>query len=51
VALDRAAAFAHIVGVGRGQLEDTDPASAARLVDTARQLRAAADAERRHELH
>lgn len=51
VALDRAAAFAHIVGVGRGQLDDTDPASGARLVDTARQLRAAADAERCGELH
>ncbi|GAA3528711.1 hypothetical protein AFL01nite_02010 [Aeromicrobium flavum] len=51
IALDRAAAFAHIVGVGRGQLDDSDAASAARLVDTARQLRAAADAERRGDLH
>lgn len=51
VALDRAAAFAHIVGVGRGQLDEADAASAARLVDTAHQLRTAADAERRGELH
>jgi len=51
VALDRAAAFAHIIGVGRGQLEDADPRSGARLVETARQLRAAAEAERRGELH
>ncbi|MFO6453889.1 MULTISPECIES: hypothetical protein [unclassified Aeromicrobium] len=51
VALDRAAAFAHIVGVGRGQIDDSDPASAARLVDTARHLRAAAEAERHGELH
>lgn len=51
VALDRAAAFAHIVGVGRSQTEDGDAASAARLVDTARQLRAAAEAERRGDLH
>lgn len=51
VALDRAAAFAHIVGVGRGQTEGSDAASAARLVDTARQLRHAAEAERRGELH
>ena len=51
VALDRAAAFAHIVGVGRSQAEDGDAASAARLMDTARQLRAAAEAERRGDLH
>lgn len=51
VALDRAAAFAHIVGVGRGQLDDADPASAARLVETAHQLRAAAEAERHGHLH
>ena len=51
VALDRAAAFAHIVGVGRGQLDDVDPASGARLADTAPQLRAAAEAERRGDLH
>ena len=51
VALDRAAAFAHIVGVGRAQLDDGDPASAARLVDTARQLRRAAELERTDELH
>lgn len=51
VTLDRAAAFAHIVGVGRGQLDDSDPASAARLVDTARQLRVAAEIERHGVLH
>lgn len=51
VSLDRAAAFAHIVGVGRGQMEGGDATSAARLVDTARHLRAAAEAERRGELH
>jgi hypothetical protein len=46
VTLDRAAAFAHIVGVGRGQLDDADPHSAARLVDMAAQLRRAAVIER-----
>lgn len=46
VTLDRAAAFAHIVGVGRGQLDDSDPHSAARLVDMAAQLRHAAVLER-----
>jgi hypothetical protein len=46
VTLDRAAAFAHIVGVGRGQLDDSDPQSAARLVDMAAQLRHAAVIER-----
>ncbi len=51
VVLDRAAAFAHIVGVGRSQTEGADAASAARLVDTARQLHAAAESERRGELH
>lgn len=51
VTLDRAAAFAHIVGVGRGQLDAGDPASAARLVDTAKQLRQAAELERAGDLH
>jgi hypothetical protein len=50
VTLDRAAAFAHIVGVGRGQLDDSDPQSAARLVDMAAQLRHAAVLERDHGL-
>ncbi len=51
VALDRAAAFAHLVGVGRGQMEDSDSLSAARLLDLAAQLRRAADMERRGILH
>lgn len=51
VALDRAAAFAHIVGVGRSQLDDSDPASAARLVDMATHLRRAASLERQGTLH
>jgi hypothetical protein len=51
VTLDRAAAFAHIVGVGRAQLDDGDTASAVRLVDTATQLRAAAELERTTGLH
>ncbi len=51
VVLDRAAAFAHIVGVGRGQLDDSDAASAARLVDMAHHLRLAAALERSGELH
>lgn len=51
VTLDRAAAFAHIVGVGRGQLDDADPANAARLVDMARSLRHAAELERQGALH
>ena len=51
VQLDRAAAFAHIVGVGRGQLDGTDAASAAKLVDTARHLRHAAELERAGTLH
>lgn len=51
VTLDRAAAFAHIVGVGRAQLEAGDPKSAVRLVDTATQLRRAADLERAAGLH
>jgi len=46
VALDRAAAFAHIVGVGRAQLDEGDPGSAARLVDMAAQLHRAAAIER-----
>lgn len=51
VALDRAAAFAYLVGVGRAHLEDERPASAARLVDTARALRTAAEHERADILH
>lgn len=50
VTLDRAAAFAHIVGVGRSQLDESDPQSAARLVDMAAQLRHAAALERTHGL-
>ena len=50
VTLDRAAAFAHIVGVGRGQFDDSDPRSAARLLDMAAQLRHAAAVERDHGL-
>lgn len=50
VTLDRAAAFAHIVGVGRGQIDDSDPQSAARLLDMAAQLRHAAVIERDHGL-
>lgn len=51
VTLDRAAAFAHIVGVGRSQLDAGDPASAVRLVDTGHQLRRAAEIERTTGLH
>lgn len=51
VTLDRAAAFAHIVGVGRGQLDSGDPHSAAKLVDTALHLRRAAELERAGRLH
>lgn len=51
VTLDRAAAFAHIVGIGRSQLDTGDPSSAVRLVDTATQLRRAADLERTVGLH
>jgi len=51
VTLDRAAAFAHIVGVGRSQLDGGDPHSAARLVDTATHLRRAAELERAGRLH
>lgn len=46
VTLDRAASFAHIVGVGRAQLDSGDPHSAAKLVDTAVHLRRAAEMER-----
>lgn len=51
VTLDRAAAFAHIVGVGRAQLDSGDPQSAAKLVDTAVHLRRAAELERSSRLH
>jgi hypothetical protein len=51
VTLDRAAAFAHIVGIGRSQLESGDADSAVRLVDTATSLRRAADIERTDGLH
>jgi hypothetical protein len=51
VTLDRAAAFAHIVGVGRSQLDSGDPLSAAKLVDTAMHLRRAAELERAGRLH
>jgi hypothetical protein len=50
VTLDRAASFAHIVGVGRAQLDSGDPHSAAKLVDTALHLRRAAEQERLGEL-
>ena len=51
VVLDRAAAFAHIVGVGRGQLDDADAHSGARLLDMALHLRRAAALERSGSLH
>lgn len=51
VTLDRAAAFANIVGVGRAHLEVEDPQSAARLVDTAKVLHHAAELERAGNLH
>lgn len=51
VTLDRAASFAHIVGVGRSQLDSGDPHSAAKLVDTAMHLRRAAELERADRLH
>lgn len=51
VTLDRAAAFARIVAVGRAQLESGDPVSAAKLVDTSLALRRAAELERCGELH
>lgn len=47
VVIERAAAFAHITGVGRAQLDDGDHLSAARLVDMAAGLRRAAELERR----
>jgi hypothetical protein len=50
VALDRAAAFAHVTAVGRAQLETGDPHSAARLFDLARQLHHAAALERTGDL-
>ena len=50
VTLDRAASFAHIVGVGRAQLDSGDPHSAAKLVDTAVHLRRAAELERHGDL-
>ncbi len=46
ITLDRAAAFAHLVGVGRAHLEVDDADSAARLVETARSLHGAAELER-----
>jgi hypothetical protein len=49
--LTRAAAFAHIVGVGRSQLDSGDARSAAKLVDTARDLHRAAEMERAGLLH
>ncbi len=51
VTLDRAAAFANIVGVGRAHLEREDPQSAARLVDMAKALHRAAELERSGKLH
>lgn len=51
VTLDRAASFAHIVGVGRAQLDSGDPHSGAKLVDTAMHLRRAAELERSAQLH
>lgn len=51
VTLDRAAAFANIIGVGRAHLELEDPKSAARLVDMARALHRAAELERSGKLH
>lgn len=51
VTLARAGAFAHIVGVGRSQLESGDARSAAKLVDTAKDLHRAADLERAGRLH
>lgn len=51
VTLDRAAAFARIVAVGRSQHETADPHSAAKLIDTSIALRHAAELERAGELH
>lgn len=51
ITLDRAASFAHIIGVGRGQLSSGDPHSGAKLVDMAHHLHHAAELERRGALH
>lgn len=51
VVLDRAASFAHVVAVGRSDLDSGDPHSAARLFDLATQLRSAAALERAGSLH
>lgn len=51
ITLARAAAFAHIVGVGRSQLDTGDPHSGAKLVDTARELFHTAQLERAGALH
>ncbi|MGZ5369604.1 MAG: hypothetical protein ACXWXV_10900 [Aeromicrobium sp.] len=51
VTLDRAAAFANIVGVGRAHLEVEDTKSAARLVDRAKVLHRDAELERSGQLH
>lgn len=51
VTLDRAAAFANIIGVGRAHLEIEDPQSAARLVDMAKALHRAGELERSGNLH
>ncbi|MGZ8771171.1 MAG: hypothetical protein ACXWXJ_09250, partial [Aeromicrobium sp.] len=51
VTLDRAAAFANIVGVGRAHLEVEDTKSAARLVDMAKVLHRDAELERSGQLH
>lgn len=51
VTLDRAAAFATIIGTGRAYLGVEDPQSAARLVDTAKALHRAAELERSGKLH
>lgn len=50
-ALERAAAFAHVVAVGRSQTDSADPHSAARLIDMAADLRRAAAVERTTGLH
>lgn len=46
VAFDRAAAFAHIVAIGRAHLDSSESPSGARLMDTAAELRRAAVLER-----
>lgn len=51
VTLDRAASFAHLVAIGRGQSETGDARSAARLLDTAQALHRAAELERAGRLH